>query len=119
MLPGATNSDLLQQVQDSSDETLQTWWKCFGIKGKCRWLCEQDSCSDFFALVVSELIYRGFCFEKREGKECADRGIPITEMCSGCRAYWIGASWLAGKATGEWIIECAAQLPGRELESSL
>jgi len=107
-MSSATTSDLLQQVQDSSDEALQAWLEGAGIKGEYGLPSDEDGCSYLFALVVSELTYRGFCFEKREGKECADRGTPITEMCRGCRKYWVGASWLAGKTTEEWIAECAA-----------
>lgn len=100
--------DTLQQVQESSDEELQAWWAGFGASEDDGQLHERDSWSGWYILVVSELIYRGFCFHKEEGKECADRGVSVADMCPGCKRYWINAAWLAGKTAKEWIAECAA-----------
>ncbi len=98
----------LGQVQDSSDEELQCWWAEFGVEENGGQFHERDDWPDRYILVVSELIYRGFCFHKVEGKECADRGVSIADMCPGCKGYWIKAAWLAGKTTERWIAECAA-----------
>jgi hypothetical protein len=98
----------LRQVQESSDEQLQAWWTGFGIKDIGDNIPKGDNWSDWYYLVVSELIYRGFCFQKEQGKECADRDVTVANMCPGCKRYWINAAWLAGKTTEEWIAECAA-----------
>jgi hypothetical protein len=98
----------LRHVQESDDEQLQALWAGFGVEDIGNMLLEGDSWSDWYHLVVSELIYRGFCFQKENGIECADRAVPISEMCPGCKSYWIKASRLAGKTTVEWIAECSA-----------
>jgi hypothetical protein len=98
----------LRQVQESSDEELQAWWSGFGIEDIGDNILKDDSWSEWYRLVVSELIYRGFCFQKKNGIECADHGVSVADMCPGCKMYWIKAAWLAGKTTEEWIAECAA-----------
>ena len=97
----------IRQVQESSDEQLQAWWAEFGVENIDNDNIGGDSWSDWCLLVVSELIFRGFCFQKENGIECADRGVSISEMCPGCKSYWIEAAHLAGKTTKEWIKECA------------
>lgn len=98
----------LRHVQESDDEQLQAWWAGFGIEDIGNKILEGDSWSDWYLLVVSELIYRGFCFQKGNGMECADRGVPVSEMCPGCKSYWIKVARLASKTTLEWIAECTA-----------
>jgi hypothetical protein len=107
MLSGEQTTSL-GRVQDSSDEELQAWWAGFGVDEKGGQLRDGDGWSDLYILVVSELIYRGFCFQKVEGKECADRGVSVVEMCPGCKGYWLKAAWLTGRTTEGWIAECVA-----------
>ncbi|MGP8175466.1 MAG: hypothetical protein ACLP7O_13090 [Terracidiphilus sp.] len=96
----------LRHVQESDDEQLLAWWAGFGVEDIGNKILAGDNWSDWYLLVVSELIYRGFCFQKENGIECADRGVPVSEMCPGCKSYWIQAARLAGKTTMEWIAEC-------------
>lgn len=98
----------LRQVQESSDEQLQAWWFGFGIGDNDNKIPNSNSWSDWYCLVVPELIYRGFCFQKESGIECADRGVSISDMYHGCKSYWILASRQAGKTIVEWIAECTA-----------
>jgi hypothetical protein len=103
-----TNISALRQVQDSSDEELQSLWAGFGIEDNGGQLSEGDIWPDWYVLVVSELIYRGFCFQKRKGKECADQGASVAEMCPGCKWYWVEAARLTYRTTEKWIAECVA-----------
>jgi hypothetical protein len=106
-MPSKVCYGTLQQVQESSDEDLQAWWAGFGAGENGSQLYESVGWSDWYILVVSELIYRGFCFQKQEGKECADRGVSVVDMCPGCKMYWIKAAWMACKTTEDWIAECS------------
>lgn len=97
----------LRKVRDSSDEELEGWWSGLCDEEFGAQLVEGIGMLDWRSFVVSELIYRGFCFQVIEGKECADRGVPVTEMCPGCETYWVKAARLACRTTDAWIAECS------------
>ena len=100
--------DEVQKVRGASDEELQAFWLGSGRGERDGSPCTEEGRRDWHSLVVSELIYRGFCFRRENGKECADRGTPVAEMCPGCRGYWVGAAEMVGKTAEAWIAECAA-----------
>ena len=103
---GEEHTTTLEQVQESSDEQLHAWWSGFGVEENSGKHHEGASSSDWNLLLISELIYRGFCFQKENGRECADRGVSVSEMCPGCKSYWVKAAWLACRNTEAWIAEC-------------
>lgn len=107
IMPSEIRLGTLQQAQESSDDELQAWWAEFGIEDIGYKIPKDYSWSDWYCIVVSELIYRGFCFQKENGIECADRGLSVADMCPGCKMYWIKAAWLAGKTIEDWIAECS------------
>lgn len=102
------NLRVLDRVQISADSDLEAWWKRYGLNKRDSRHYEGVDQAEWYILVVSELIYRGFCFHTEKGKECADRDVPVAEMCPGCKGYWVRAAEIACKSTQQWVAECAA-----------
>lgn len=57
---------------------------------------------------VQEPPHETDCVNVVNGKECADRGLSLSEMCAGCRTYWTGAAELVGKAPEQYLAESVA-----------